>query len=81
MDPNFGTNLRQLVFSLQGPIVDDAAFGDVSQAIATYEPRVELTTLQATPAGGRVINIAATASSLINGKSVALQSTSGGVNQ
>lgn len=75
MDPDFGTNLRSLVFSLEGPIVDDAAFADVSRAISTYEPRGDLTSFTATSEPNRVLNLAATVRSLINGQQVPLQST------
>jgi phage baseplate assembly protein W len=72
MDPNFGTNLRQLVFSLSGPIVNDAIFSDVQQAVNIYEPRAALVSMQATP-NGRVINVNAAFQSLINGQNLTVQ--------
>lgn len=72
MDPNFGTNLRQLIFSLSGPIVNDAIHSDVQQAVASYEPRASLVDLQTTQTG-RVITVNAAFQSLINGQQITIQ--------
>lgn len=72
MDPNFGTNLRQLIFSLSGPIVNDAVYSDVQQAVALYEPRASLVDLTTTTSG-RTITVNAAFQSLINGQSITIQ--------
>lgn len=72
MDPNYGTNIRQLVFSLSGPIVSDAVFSDVQTAVDTYEPRAQLTSFEPT-ISNREININASFQSLINGQPLSVQ--------
>jgi len=72
MDPNFGTNLRQLIFSLSGPIVNDAIYSDVQQAVTIYEPRAQLVDLQSTT-NGRIITVNAAFQSLINGQQMTVQ--------
>jgi phage baseplate assembly protein W len=72
MDPNFGTNLAQLVFSLNGPIVNDAIYSDVQQAVASYEPRAQLVDIKTT-VNGRVIFVNAAFQSLINGQQFSVQ--------
>ena len=73
MDPNYGTNLRQLIFSLSGPIVNDAIYSDVQQAVATYEPSAQLADLAST-ISGRIITVNADFQSLINGQAFSLPS-------
>jgi phage baseplate assembly protein W len=73
MDPNYGTNLQPLVFSLEGPIVNDAIISDISQALPTYEPRAQVISIDPEVTGPRTITVAASFRSLINGQQISLQ--------
>lgn len=40
MDPNYGTDLKRLIFSLMGPDLESAIQNEITTAVSTYEPRV-----------------------------------------
>jgi len=46
MQPNYGTNLRRIIFELAVASVETIIQQEIAQAISTYEPRVTLTSLQ-----------------------------------
>lgn len=42
-DPNYGCNLREILFENNEVLVKELAINDIINAVATYEPRVRIT--------------------------------------
>lgn len=46
MQPNYGTNIRRILFELNVSSIETIIQQEISQAVATYEPRVTIQSLQ-----------------------------------
>jgi phage baseplate assembly protein W len=72
MQPEYGTNLRRLVFSLADDGLYDALRADISQAVSRWEPRAQLDQVQIKKTG-QTINVDASFRSLVSGVSLPVQ--------
>jgi phage baseplate assembly protein W len=73
MLPEYGTNLRLMLFEFQGPGLENMIRQEISDAITTWEPRVSLLGLDANKTGEREITVSATFVSKLNQQNFSLE--------
>lgn len=68
MQPNYGTNLRRVLFELNVASIETIIQQEINQAIATYEPRVTIQNLTVQRNNDRSVNVAVSFLSRQNGR-------------
>ncbi len=70
MLPNYGTNLRRMIFELRVASVEAIIQQEINQAVSLYEPRVALQSLEVQRVNGdpRAVNVSCSFLSRMNGQ-------------